>query len=117
MGVELKRVRSGKLSRNRDVDIVCSLSKDKEVRKRTAWISDPCEHKVNILLIINKDFQEAAEYVFNPRNSMYISKNDGMFNNSYNHKRDSIINMNTLVQLSRAHYTPEQIDRIKALQA
>ena len=48
---------------------------------------------------------------------MYISKNDGMFNNSYNHKRDSIINMNTLVQLSRAHYTPEQIDRIKALQA
>lgn len=72
---------------------------------------------LNILLIINKDFQEAAEYVFNPRNSMYISKNDGMFNNSYNHKRDSIINMNTLVQLSRAHYTPEQIDRIKALQA
>lgn len=48
---------------------------------------------------------------------MYISKNDGMFNNSYNHKRDSIINMNTLVQLSRANYTPEQIEHIKALQA
>lgn len=71
---------------------------------------------LNILLIINKDFQEAAEYVFNPRNSMYISKNDGMFNNSYNHKRDSIINMNTLVQLSRSYYTAEQIDRIKKLQ-
>ena len=71
---------------------------------------------LNILLIINKDFQEAAEYVFNPRNSMYISKNDGMFNNSYNHKRDSIINMNTLVQLSRGHYSAAQLERIKTLQ-
>lgn len=74
------------------------------------------EQNVNILLIINKDFQTAAENVFNPRNSMYISKNDGMFNNSYNHKRDTIINMNTLVQLSREHYTKEQIDRIREAQ-
>lgn len=72
---------------------------------------------LNILLIINKDFQTAAENVFNPRNSMYISKNDGMFNNSYNHKRDTIINMNTLVQLSREHYTKEQIDRIREAQS
>lgn len=72
---------------------------------------------LNIMLIINKDFQVAAENVFNPRNSMYISKNDGMFNNSYNHKRDTIINMNTLVQLSRSRYSPEQIGRIKAAQA
>ena len=71
---------------------------------------------VNILLIINKEFQHAAENVFNPRNSMYISKNDGMFNNSYNHKRDTIINANTLVQLSRGHYTPEQIAAIKRVQ-
>ena len=69
---------------------------------------------LNILLIINKDFQTAAENVFNPRNSMYISKNDGMFNNSYNHKRDTIINMNTLVQLSRNKYTPQQLASIKA---
>lgn len=71
---------------------------------------------VNILLIINKEFQRAAENVFNPRNSMYISKNDGMFNNSYNHKRDTIINANTLVQLSRGNYTPEQIAAIKRVQ-
>lgn len=71
---------------------------------------------LNILLIINKEFQTAAEYVFNPRNSMYISKNDGMFNNSYNHKRDTIINMNTFVQLSRDNYTQEQLDAIKAAQ-
>lgn len=67
---------------------------------------------LNILWIINHDFQEAAEYVFNPRNSMYISKNDGMFNNSYNYKRDSIINMNTLVQLSRSNYTEAQFEKI-----
>ena len=80
-------------------------------------LTTPYEHNVNILLIINKDFQTAAENVFNPRNSMYISKNDGMFNNSYNHKRDTIINMNTLVQLSREHYTKEQIDRIRDAQS
>ena len=71
---------------------------------------------LNILLIINKEFQRAAENVFNPRDSMYISKNDGMFNNSYNHKRDTIINANTLVQLSRGNYTPEQIAAIKRVQ-
>lgn len=72
---------------------------------------------LNILLIINKEFEVAADYVFNPRNAMYISKNDGMFNNSYNHKRDTIINMNTLVQLSRQYYSPEQIERIRLAQA
>ena len=71
---------------------------------------------VNILYIINKDFQRAAEHVFNPRNSYYISKNDGMFNNSYNHKRDTIINMNTLVQMSRSHYSEEQLTKIRAAQ-
>lgn len=48
---------------------------------------------------------------------MYISKNDGMFNNSYNHKRDTIINMNTFVQLSRDCYTPEQLEAIHAAQS
>lgn len=75
-----------------------------------------CEHNVNILLIINKDFQTAAENVFNPRNSMYISKNDGMFNNSYNHKRDTIINMNTFVQLSRSNYTETELQSIRQAQ-
>lgn len=72
---------------------------------------------LNIMLIINKEFQIAAENVFNPRNAMYISKNDGMFNNSYNHKRDTIINMNTLVQLSRSHYSQKQLEEIKMAQA
>ena len=72
---------------------------------------------LNILLIINKDFQIAAENVFNPRNSMYISKNDGMFNNSYNHKRDTIINMNTMVQLSRSYYSDSQLAKIRQAQS
>ncbi len=97
----------------RDVDIVYSLRKLKAVHKRTVWeVANPYEYKVNILLIINKEFQIAAENVFNPRNAMYISKNDGMFNNSYNHKRDTIINMNTLVQLSRDKYSQQQLDAI-----
>lgn len=72
---------------------------------------------LNILWIINKEFQTAAEYVFNPRNSLYISKNDGMFNNEYNHKRDTIINMNTFVQLSRSRYTSDQLNKIRQAQS
>lgn len=72
---------------------------------------------LNILYIINRDFQTAAENVFNPRNSMYISKNDGMFNNSYNHKRDTIINLNTFSQLSRGFYTADQIVLIRQAQS
>lgn len=94
--------------------------KTREVHKRTAPELRPgvktLGDTLNILLIINKDFQTAAENVFNPRNSMYISKNDGMFNNSYNHKRDTIINMNTLVQLSRGYYSEEQLARIREAQ-
>ena len=71
---------------------------------------------LNIMRIINHDFRVAAENVFNPRNAMYISKNDGMFNNSYNHKRDTIINMNTLVQLSRDNYSKKQLEAIKNAQ-
>lgn len=95
-------------------------TKVQEVHKRTA-LSLRLNVKIlgdtlNILLIINKDFQTAAENVFNPRNSMYISKNDGMFNNSYNHKRDTIINMNTFVQLSRSNYTETELQSIRQAQ-
>ena len=91
--------------------------KAREVHRRTAWINDPCEHNVNILSIINKEFQIAAENVFNPRNSMYISKNDGMFNSSYNHKRDTIINMNTFVRLGRDAYSQDQLKAIEKAQS
>lgn len=71
---------------------------------------------VNILYIINEEFRKAAETVLNPSNAMLISKNDGMFNSDYNHQRDTIIDANTMLQLSREYYTPEQIAQIKAAQ-
>ena len=71
---------------------------------------------LNILLVINKDFARAASLAFNPRNAMHISKNDGLFDNSYNHQRDTIINMNTFVQLGRRNYNKEDIDAIKKAQ-
>ena len=51
--------------------------------------------------------------VLNPRNAMYISKNDGMFNNDVNHARDTLINANSLLYLSRDKYSEEQLDKIK----
>lgn len=71
---------------------------------------------LNILLIINEEFRKAAEATLNPANAMIISKNDGMFNQAYNHQRDTIINANTVVRLSRDYYSPEQIARIRQLQ-
>lgn len=68
---------------------------------------------LNILLIINKEFEKAASYVFNPRNAMYISMNDGMFNNDYNHQRDTLINCNTMLRLGRSHYSYEQLQAIQ----
>lgn len=69
------------------------------------------------MLIINEEFRRAAEVVLNPANAMIISKNDGMFNADYNHQRDTIINMNTLLRLSRDNYSKDHIDKIRAMQA
>lgn len=72
---------------------------------------------MNILWIINKEFAHAASLAFNPRNAMYISKNDGLFDNTYNQQRDTIINLNTFVRIGRSFYTPEQLAAIKAAKA
>ena len=63
---------------------------------------------LNILYIINQDFLNISETVFNPRN-MYISKNDGYFSNDYSQQRDTLINVNTLLQLSRSNYSKEDL--------
>ena len=70
---------------------------------------------LNILYIINEQFRIQAERKYNPRNIAYISKNDGRFNNDVNHCRDTIINANGLIQLSRDKYTQEQLDAINKL--
>lgn len=58
-----------------------------------------------------------ANRVYNPRNAMFISRNDGMFNNDLNHSRDTIINLNSLVYIGRQYYTNEMIDRINKVKA
>ena len=70
---------------------------------------------LNILLIINKAFYERAYQIFNPRNAMYISRNDGKFNNAVNHQRDTIINTNTLLRMGRNMYTNEMIGNINRI--
>ena len=42
---------------------------------------------------------------------MIISKNDGMFNSDYNHQSDTIINMNTMINLSREYYSKDRISK------
>lgn len=55
--------------------------------------------------------------VLNPRNAMYISKNDGKLDPNMIHNKDTLIVTNSIVADSRKNYTTEQIKRIKALQS
>ena len=71
---------------------------------------------LNVMYIISKGFEEAADQVFSPR-AMLISKNDGSFDNNFNLQRDELINASTLVYLSREHYTKKQLEKIAACKA
>jgi hypothetical protein len=53
-----------------------------------------------------------AFMIFNPRNSMMISRNDGKFNPNTENQRDTIINANTIMRLSRHRYTQEELNTI-----
>ena len=44
---------------------------------------------------------------------MYISRNDGQFNNDLNHHRDVIININTMLSLGRKNYTKDDLQQIE----
>lgn len=72
---------------------------------------------LNILWIINDSFRKAANKIYNPRNAMYISRNDGMFNRDVNHTKDLLINLNALLYLGRKNYSQEQLDRIAKAKA
>ena len=70
---------------------------------------------LNIMRIINDAFYERAYQIFNPRNSMYISRSNGLLDQSVLVQRDTLINANTLVDLANNKYTKEEIEAIKAL--
>ena len=54
---------------------------------------------LNILLIINKQFLISAAYLFNPRLSMQISPNDGLFNSNMQLQTDTMICINSFAQI------------------
>lgn len=64
---------------------------------------------LNVFRIINQKFFERAYQIFNPRNAMYISRNDGFLNPDVMVQRDTIINANTLLHLGRSNYTADQM--------
>ena len=70
---------------------------------------------LNVFHIINKDFLERAIQIFDPRNAMYISRNDGYFNKDVCVQRDTVICANTLMNMARNNYSEEQLNKLKAL--
>lgn len=70
---------------------------------------------LNILRMINKQFIEETNRVFNPRNAFYINRNDGKLNMDVIHTKDTLININSLVQLARPNYTEQQLQQIEYL--
>jgi hypothetical protein len=69
---------------------------------------------LNVLFLYNQDFIRVCSNVLSPRR-MFISRNDGRCNSDMLFSRDVMINANALKSL--CEYTPEQVERIKRLQA
>lgn len=72
---------------------------------------------LNIIYIINKAFEEKAEIVFSPKYAMMISHDDGKFDSSLSHSRDTLIMLNSFIHLSRDTYTEEELNQIKMCQS
>ena len=70
---------------------------------------------LNIIYNPFKEYWEKALAVFNPRDAMMISRNDGMFNNRTNVFKDVLINVNGLMRLGRSAYTEDELAKIKAI--
>ena len=85
----------------------------RELHRLTTYVKK--KDCLNIIYVPNKKFWESAMEVFNPRNSMMISRNDGTFNNDMNIFKDMIINSNGLINLGRDYYSNEQKQKIKQL--
>ena len=71
---------------------------------------------LNILYMVNQAFIEETNKVFNPRNAMYICRNDGKLNADVIHNKDTLINLNTMLQLARGNYSKSQLEQIMRLQ-
>ena len=72
---------------------------------------------LNCLYVINRAFWIRANEIFNPRNVFYISRNDGLFNNDVNHKKDTLVNATQLVELGQANYSQDDLNNIARIKA
>lgn len=72
---------------------------------------------LTIMHVPNREFWETALECFNPRNAMIVSHNDGRFNKQLNVFKDTVINSNGLINISRGNYSADQLNRIKAVKA
>lgn len=70
---------------------------------------------LNILHIINQAFFERAYEVFNPRNAMYISRSNGLLNSDVLPQKDTLVNANTLNDLTLHDYSKEEIEHINRI--
>ena len=72
---------------------------------------------LNNMLIINDDFLINAARLFNPRLSMQISYNDGMFNSKMSLQTDTMICINSFAQLGIDEMTEEDYKAIEMCQS
>ena len=72
---------------------------------------------LNVYYIISSAFFKRANQVLNPKNSMYISNNDGKLNPAVIPDKDTLINSTAMIRLSRHKYTPEQLELIAKCKA
>ena len=70
---------------------------------------------MTILHIINHAFFVRAYEIYNPRNAMQISRNDGKFNEQVCIKRDTLICVNSFVYLGRKYYDEEKMNKIEKI--
>lgn len=70
---------------------------------------------LNVFHILNDAFFLRAYEVFNPRNAMYISRNNGLLNNSIMVQRDTLINTNTLNDIGYQTYTDKELANIQRI--
>lgn len=70
---------------------------------------------LNILHIINGAFFERAYEVFNPRNAMYISRSNGLLQTDVLPQKDTLVNANTLNDLTLHEYTDKEMKHIESI--
>lgn len=65
--------------------------------------------------ILNDAFFERTNEVFNPRNAMYISRNNGMLNNEVLPQKDTLVNINTLNDMTLKKYSDSEMNHIRQM--